>query len=217
MQRNLTNSSLHFWNDTCENKSYPSLVPNDLPPNFPSGNVYGLFPTMKYQNVINTALFYNYICRRGSCYRYSCRLHITNLNLFLDENRCGSSPCLNNATCRNVNNCFKCVCFDGFTGQYCETTAGTASTAVGASTTAATSFSTVAASRVDQQSRLNSVSVIYKQASTYNGLQVVVQSLLSTNLPHQPPPVIIAVSNLTTIGNMQLYIENIFSFIGKGL
>ena len=38
-----------------------------------------------------------------------------------DINECSSTPCANNATCRNLVNGFACVCAAGFTGDRCLT------------------------------------------------------------------------------------------------
>ena len=60
------------------------------------------------------------------------RIHLTkgksidtnNLKLFcvnseIDE--CGSSPCFNDATCRDEVNQYNCTCVGGYTGVHCET------------------------------------------------------------------------------------------------
>ena len=44
-------------------------------------------------------------------------LHFSDLEI----NECLSNPCVNGAACLNEINQFLCVCVEGFTGVYCET------------------------------------------------------------------------------------------------
>ena len=38
----------------------------------------------------------------------------------LDINECATTPCMNNATCNNLNNTYSCNCVEGFIGTTCE-------------------------------------------------------------------------------------------------
>ncbi len=40
--------------------------------------------------------------------------------LCIDVNECGSNPCLNGATCRDLVNGYSCSCAPGYTGMHCE-------------------------------------------------------------------------------------------------
>ena len=40
--------------------------------------------------------------------------------LIIDINECKSSPCLNNGTCRDGVDSYKCICDDRYKGAHCE-------------------------------------------------------------------------------------------------
>ena len=43
------------------------------------------------------------------------------LNYFSDIDECASNPCLNEATCNDLSNSYKCTCVIGYRGKMCET------------------------------------------------------------------------------------------------
>lgn len=47
-------------------------------------------------------------------------LKIFNLCVFVDLDECRMIRCQNNATCQNLDGSYRCVCRDGFEGEYCE-------------------------------------------------------------------------------------------------
>ena len=40
--------------------------------------------------------------------------------LFLAVDNCNDSPCLNNGTCKHLQDGFSCDCTEGFTGLFCQ-------------------------------------------------------------------------------------------------
>ena len=40
-----------------------------------------------------------------------CQLNVSNIN------ECAGNPCLNSATCRNLENSYTCICSAGYTGR----------------------------------------------------------------------------------------------------
>ncbi len=46
------------------------------------------------------------------------------IHSILDINECGSNPCLNGATCKDLENVYNCSCTPGYSGTHCQTGKG---------------------------------------------------------------------------------------------